>query len=308
MYRVREFSKDNLTKLSEFGLNLSDAADGRGRVSSLLFKDSSIFIALATTVSGRAVKEDNDDGAPSDIILVRMKQDWTFDAQKDVRILSSAPDDVENYVSGFDSDTTNFYIIYKQSVGTPPSGENRSWIKVFDKDFNLMYQEKVMNTIWGPGGGEIRPSLEVLGNRIFSGQSSGQGIGKGNAEMFVYEITRTTPVEEDRKEVDLPTAIHLYQNYPNPFSDRTTIRFAIRDYGRRLTEARLQTTEIRNPKAVIALKVFDLLGREVLDLSDEANRNSEIVILKSQLPHPGVYFYRLSTPTETLTKAMVKMR
>jgi len=45
----------------------------------------------------------------------------------------------------------------------------------------------VKSVIWGPEGGEIRPSLEVSGNRLFSGQSSGQGIGTGNAEVYVFE-------------------------------------------------------------------------------------------------------------------------
>lgn len=190
IYRVREFSKDNLIKLFEFDLDLSEAADGRGRVTSLLFKDNRIFIALATTVSDEGVNENSDDGALSDIVLVRMRPDWTFDPYRDVQAISATPNDVENYVSGFIADNGNFYITYTQSVGKPPSGEHRAWIKIFDKDFNLIHEEKVRSTVWGPGGGEMRPSLEVLGNRIFSGQSSGQSLGTGNAEVYIYETTK----------------------------------------------------------------------------------------------------------------------
>jgi hypothetical protein len=186
IYRVREFSKDGLVKLSEFDLDLSAVADGRGRVTSLLYKDNSIYIALATTVSNKGINEGNDDGAMSDIILVKMKSDWTFDPQKDVITLSSEPDDRENYVSGFKYYGAYFFITYKQAVAVPPGGEQIAWIKIFDKDFNLILKEKVKSVKWGPDGGEIRPSLEVTSNRIFSGQSGGLGLGKGNAEIFLY--------------------------------------------------------------------------------------------------------------------------
>ncbi|HLA89821.1 MAG TPA: hypothetical protein VJL28_05295 [Gemmatimonadaceae bacterium] len=188
VYRVREFSKADLTRLFEFDLDLSSVADGRARVTSLLFWNNSILMALATTVSDQGVNESNDDGALSDVILVRLRPDWTLDPQRVVQTVSAEANDRENYVSGFDTDGELFYVTYKQAVGSPPSGEQRAWIKMFDGDFKRVLAEQVKSTGWGPSGGEIRPSLEVLGNRIFSGQSSGQGLGAGNAELFVYEV------------------------------------------------------------------------------------------------------------------------
>ncbi|MBM4137093.1 MAG: hypothetical protein FJ241_09740 [Nitrospira sp.] len=187
IYRVREFSKDNLATLSEFDLDLSNVADGRGRVTSFLYWNNSIFMALATTVSDQGVNEGNDDSAKSDIVLVKMTQNWTFNPQNDVQIISAEPDDRENYAAGFKTDGNYFYITYKQAVGSPPTGEQRALIKIFDNNFNQILREQVKSAVWGTGGGEIRPSLEVMGNRIFSGQSSGQGIGSGNAEIYVYE-------------------------------------------------------------------------------------------------------------------------
>jgi hypothetical protein len=187
VYRVREFNKDNLTKLSEFDLDLSSVADGRGRVTSLLYLNNNIYMAIATTVSDQGLSEGTDDGAMSDIITVRMQQNWTFDPQKDVKTIAAEPNDRENYVSGFKADNIYFYITHKQATGSPPTGEQIAWIKIFDKDFKLVLKEKVKSVTWGPGGGEIRPSLEVMGNRIFSGQSGGSGIGTGNAEVYVYE-------------------------------------------------------------------------------------------------------------------------
>ena len=53
------------------------------------------------------------------------------------------------------------------------------------------------------------------------------------------------------------------------------------------------------------LLVFDPLGREVLDLSEQASHSTEIVIHRSQLPRAGVYFYRLSTGNLSQTKMMI---
>lgn len=186
-YHVREFNKDTLAQKSEFDLDLSGAADGRGRVTSLLIRNNNILMALATTVSDQGITEATDDGAFSDIILVKTGLDWTFNSLTDVQTISSEPDDRENYITGFKADSSYFYMTYKQAVGSPPAGEQMAVIKIFDANFNLVHKEKVKTTLWGPSGGEIRPSLEVIGNRIFSGQSSGQGIGTGNAEVYVYE-------------------------------------------------------------------------------------------------------------------------
>ena len=188
IYHVREFNKNDLTQVAEFDLDLSEVADGRGRVTSLLYWNDSIFIALATTVSDTGINETSDDGARSDIILIRINPDWIFDPQQDVYTLTAEPDDRENYVCGLETDGNYFYLTYKQSIGQPPSGEHIAWIRVFDQEFNAVYAERVRSVVWGPGGGEMRPSLEVMGDRLFSGQSAGQGLGQGNAEIWVYQI------------------------------------------------------------------------------------------------------------------------
>ena len=189
-YRVREFDKDLTTMLREFDLDLSSAADGRARVASLLFYKDAIYIALATTVSDQEINDKNDDGALSDIILVKLRPDWTIDPQEGVWPLASEPGDRENYVTGLATDGEFFYLAYKQAAGRPPTGEQRAWLRIYGKDFSVVGAETVKSVAWGPSGGEIRPSLEVSGNRIYSGQSSGQGIGRGNAEIYIYDLTK----------------------------------------------------------------------------------------------------------------------
>lgn len=37
-------------------------------------------------------------------------------------------------------------------------------------------------------GEEIRPSLEIYGNRLYSGQDNSQDLGTGNSDVYVYEM------------------------------------------------------------------------------------------------------------------------
>jgi polyhydroxybutyrate depolymerase len=83
----------------------------------------------------------------------------------------------------------------------------------------------------------------------------------------------------------------LKQNYPNPFSATTTIRFS--------------TPE---PEKVV-LKVFDLLGKEVAVLLDEEVRAGEhaVTFSSEKLPN-GVYFFRIEAGTFVDAKKLVLLR
>ena len=96
----------------------------------------------------------------------------------------------------------------------------------------------------------------------------------------------------------------LTQNYPNPFSESTTIEFKITDYSLQISDRLpLEETDVRNPQSLI-LKFYDIFGREVLDLSDEARSHSSVTIHASQLPGAGMYFYRLISGKRSIIKAM----
>lgn len=188
IYRVREFTKDTMALIRQFDLDLSTIADGRGRVTSLCYWNNAIYMAFATTVSDQGLNESNDDGAQSDILLVKMRSDWTFDPAADVRTLSAEPDDRENYITGLWTDGTYFYLTYKQAVGAPPDGGQRAVIKIYDMQFSLLHTEIVRSIAWGASGGEMRPSMEVSGGMIYSGQSTGATMGTGDAAVLVYTM------------------------------------------------------------------------------------------------------------------------
>jgi len=93
-----------------------------------------------------------------------------------------------------------------------------------------------------------------------------------------------------------PMPLTLYQNYPNPFNPSTTIAFFL-------------------PKeSEVELKVYDTSGREIITLADgtmgagkhraEWNGTNRAGAAVSS----GIYYYRLSTGRERITRKLVLMR
>jgi hypothetical protein len=94
----------------------------------------------------------------------------------------------------------------------------------------------------------------------------------------------TTAVEKIAESV--PSDFELSQNYPNPFNPRTNIKFVVP------TSVGTGTTEV-----VTTIKVFDVLGREVATLVNEAMQPGSYTVsfdARSSALASGVYFYRLS--------------
>jgi hypothetical protein len=90
----------------------------------------------------------------------------------------------------------------------------------------------------------------------------------------------------------IPTRILLMQNYPNPFNSETTIRFELSEPGR------------------VMLKIFDIKGRELITLIDDAFYNSgvfEIEWTADNLPS-GVYVCHFQAGDYVETKKMILVR
>ncbi|AFH50712.1 5'-Nucleotidase domain protein [Ignavibacterium album JCM 16511] len=92
-----------------------------------------------------------------------------------------------------------------------------------------------------------------------------------------------------------PKEFKLEQNYPNPFNPTTRIRYSIPNVGTGL--------------ALSTLKVYDILGNEVVTLVNEEKPAGyyEIEFNATELSS-GVYFYRLQSGNFTQTKKMILMR
>jgi hypothetical protein len=99
----------------------------------------------------------------------------------------------------------------------------------------------------------------------------------------------TTSVEE--KEAPAVNRFSLEQNYPNPFNPSTKIHYTLRSNGK------------------VRLSIHDVMGREVAVLVDVVqNAGPHSVAFSDTRLASGVYFYRLQTADEVVTKKMALVR
>lgn len=92
-------------------------------------------------------------------------------------------------------------------------------------------------------------------------------------------------------ETETPTSFVLYQNYPNPFNPTTTIKFS------------LPTSDY------VSINIYNTIGQLVETL---ANKNFQsgyhtLDFNASNLPS-GIYFYRIQTGNEVITKQMTLVK
>ena len=132
------------------------------------------------------------------------------------------------------------------------------------------------------------PSIELLRNRLHIVWSE-----EINEKGDVYYRQGVLP--ETRKVENNPITYALKQNYPNPFTAGTRLKFD------------LWTREH------VVIRVYNLLGQLVATLLDDfqeagdSNSRLPITFDGSNLPS-GVYFYSITTPYFTSTKKMILIR
>ena len=103
------------------------------------------------------------------------------------------------------------------------------------------------------------------------------------------------------KEKETPTAFSLGQNYPNPFNPVTNIQFTI-------VSAQSGSASGGNRQLTI-VKVFDVLGREVATLVNEAKEPGRYTVeFDASSLSSGVYFYRLSAGQYVECRKMIVMK
>lgn len=118
------------------------------------------------------------------------------------------------------------------------------------------------------------------------------GIGSPAARARLLEAL-SSPTNAD---APLPASFRLDQNYPNPFNAGTTIRFVTEDAG------------------TVELVIFDLLGRSIRRLiNHELPSGSHSVDWdgtddEGRESASGVYLYRLTLDSHSLTRRMVLIR
>jgi hypothetical protein len=113
----------------------------------------------------------------------------------------------------------------------------------------------------------------------------------GSAEWSATFRFRTVQMTSVAQEEEIPTSYFLSQNYPNPFNPVTSIRFALPHAGH------------------VALRVYDLLGREETTLVDEEMPAGTFTVTwDATRSSSGMYFYRIVAGAFADTKRMMLLK
>jgi hypothetical protein len=143
---------------------------------------------------------------------------------------------------------------------------------------------------------EDREFQKIL-TRLESDLKSYQGLPKNKL------LASLTLIKSEAADAS-PEAVILHQNEPNPFNPTTTIRYTL------------------NQPARVTLKVYNLLGEEIITLVEEHQQAGQKAVMwnsrnRNGQPVPsGVYFYRMtvldaaspSGQTRVLTRKMLLMK
>jgi hypothetical protein len=103
-------------------------------------------------------------------------------------------------------------------------------------------------------------------------------------------VHKTTDVIDGENRL-LPCSFALAQNYPNPFNPITAIAFSLAE------------------KSNVRLEVYNVLGQKVATLADgEFPAGSHEVSWEASEVPSGLYFYRLSAGSKSITKKMLLLK
>ena len=103
-------------------------------------------------------------------------------------------------------------------------------------------------------------------------------------------------VDHEQNRIVNPNYFYLEQNYPNPFNPVTVINYSIPNVGFTLQQN-------------IVLKVYDVLGREVVKLVDKKLNSGYYKVEWDAADYPsGIYFYNLQSGNYSNTKKMILLK
>jgi photosystem II stability/assembly factor-like uncharacterized protein len=113
----------------------------------------------------------------------------------------------------------------------------------------------------------------------------------GYEKEYWWELLLSKVITSSVPASNQPSAIHLEQNYPNPFSGSTTIRFDIPE------------------RAAVSLKVYDITGREVAVLASETmDAGSYTRTFNAEGLPSGMYICQLEAGSSRQAKTLQVIR
>lgn len=164
-------------------------------------------------------------------------------------------------------------------------------------DFYLVKTDSLGDTLWtrtygGPNYEEIYKVQETTdGGYVAIGYTYSFGAGT-YPNMYIVKTNNTGLVTSCTSRMQNTIAgYQLYQNYPNPFNPVTNISFSLGE------------------DRYTSLRIYDVLGREITTLVSKKLLKGPYTLQwdASGIPS-GVYFYRLISGEQSITKKLIVMK
>jgi hypothetical protein len=186
------------------------------------------------------------------------------------------------------------------SVSVSNSFVHTVWQENRDGNFEIYYKRSTdSGTSW-------EAETRLTSNDYFSWYpsvaSSGSGVHvvwqdfrDGNWEIYYKRDPNGNVTGIENTNSELPTAFKLEQNYPNPFNPSSIIGYRL------------------SINSMVTLKVYDLIGREVVTLVNEEKQAGsyeaefQSAVGNHQLAS-GIYYYQLRAGDYVETKKMILIK
>ncbi|XWN37270.1 MAG: redoxin domain-containing protein [Balneola sp.] len=131
--------------------------------------------------------------------------------------------------------------------------------------------------------------IGINGNIAYKGNSNVNNDVESVQNTIEEELALATSNQNTISE--LPSSIRLQQNYPNPFNPSTTISYALKE------------------SSNISLTIYNMLGVKITTLENGFRTAGEHTItFDASSLSSGIYIYKLTTETTTLTKRMTLLK
>ena len=184
------------------------------------------------------------------------------------------------------------------------TGQNVKWLFLINNKIYAFTKEKVfISALSELSWSEKNLAIQNLQKVVYSQNKFYAYVGDNNTWGNVLENSVGNITSIELEAFSFPSTYSLSQNYPNPFNPETTISYSI--------PASLNPSK---GGTFVSLKVFDLLGREVVTLVDEYKQAGTYkVIFNVKTPYmaslpSGIYFYRLQAGSYSETKKLILMK
>ncbi|MFQ5605997.1 MAG: cellulase family glycosylhydrolase [bacterium] len=134
----------------------------------------------------------------------------------------------------------------------------------------------------------VNPENSIINSMTFQNINLSQDVFYLDNIVLTSDTALTSVITSP---FETPTLFTLDQNFPNPFNPSTTIRFKL------------------TASTHVTLKIFNLLGEEIVTLIDSFMQNGEHdFVWHPQNLASGLYFYKMQTGTQSQTHKLIFFR